>query len=102
MWLLFLKDICTVLTYDLYVIVINDGVYVVVKKNVLCWGLLLTPMETMSTDSGGVWRRIWELMEGGGTYFSAGVIVGERKWYLLQVWCGVISVFCILGVEVLD
>ena len=26
--------------YDLYIMVINDGVYVVDKMNVLCWGLL--------------------------------------------------------------
>ena len=43
LWLLFLIVIWTVLTlYDLYVIVTNDGVYVIDKKNVLCWG----PMET--------------------------------------------------------
>ena len=37
-------------------------------------------------------------MEGGGTYAVAGVIVGGEKMVLtvLQVWCGVISVLCVL------
>ena len=47
LWWLFLRVMCVVLMlYDFYVIVINDGVYMVDKINVLCWGLLLMLMKT--------------------------------------------------------
>ena len=36
------------------------------------------------TDSEGVWRRVWRLMEKDDTYIVAGVMVGGGKWYL---WC---------------
>ena len=34
------------------------------------------------TDSGGVRRRVWGLMEKDGTYIVAGVMLGGEKWYL--------------------
>ena len=30
-------------------------------------------------DSGGIWRRVWGLMEKDGTYIVAGVRIGEGK-----------------------
>ena len=46
-WGLFLIAIFIVLMlHNLIIIVINDGVYMVDKMNVLCLGLLLTVMKT--------------------------------------------------------
>ncbi len=42
-------------------------------------------------DSGGVWRRVWGLMEKDGTYIVAGVMVGGGKWYLRCFRCGMVS-----------
>ena len=58
----------------------------------------------ISTDSGGVWRKIWGLMEKVGTYIVAGVMVGGGKWYLRCFRCSVVSfVFCFffIGVELI-
>ena len=31
------------------------------------------------TDSGGIWRRVWGLLEKDGTYIVAGMVVDEGK-----------------------
>ena len=79
LWWLFLIVICIVLTlYDLYVIVINDGVYVVDKMNVPCWSQLLTLMKTWWQQVVGAYEE--GLMEEGGIYVAADVMVGGGKW----------------------
>ena len=60
------------------------------------------------TECGGVWRRVWGLMEKDGTYIVAGVMVGGGKWYLRCFRDGVVSFdyylfyFILFLLEVLD
>ena len=56
------------------------------------------------TASGGLWRRVWDLIEKDLTYIVAGVMVSGGKWYLWCFRCGVVSFdfFFFLCVEVLD
>ena len=54
------------------------------------------------TDSGGIWRRVWGLMEKDGIYIVVGVIVDRRKWYLQCFSCGLMSFDFFFLVEVLD
>ena len=53
-------------------------------------------------DSGGVWRRLWGLMEKDGTYIVAGVMVGGGRWYLRCFICFFFKNFYFYIFEVLD
>ena len=82
--------------YDLYSIVEKGRVYVVDKMNVVLRPILNAHKNVNLTDSGGVWRRVWGLMEKDGTYIVAGVMVGGRKWYLRCFMWDLVSFFLYL------
>ena len=52
------------------------------------------------TDSGGVGRRVWELMEKDSTYVVAGMVVGGGKWYLRCLMSGMVFDGLYVWVEV--
>ena len=82
LWWLFFIAICDVLTlYDLYVIVINDGVYVVDKLNVL-----RPIINAHENNVNRLLRRMNKrmgLVEKEGIYIVVGEMVGGGKCYCI-------------------
>ena len=46
---------------------------------------IITAHENINlTDNGGIWRRVWGLMEKDGTYTVVGVMVGGENGTIYQ------------------
>ena len=88
---------------DLYAIVEKGRVWVVDKINVEYWGGILKAHKNVKLiDCGGVWRRLWGLIEKDGTY-----IVWRVRWLVeengtFSASGGVYFLFLLYIFEVLD
>ena len=63
---------------DIYAFVEKGRIYVVDKMNVVLRPILNSNKNVKITDSRGVWRRVWGLMEKYGTY------IVWRVWWLVE------------------